>query len=299
MPGGPGKEVEMSKIMRKLASFTLIEMLVVVAIVGILLMMLFPALRGVREKARMALCRGNLKELQVASWTFMMENGRLPYSSSSQYDSGSGNWRQGNRGWVDYGNFPVGGYSAPYREYGSPWWGMYGVNSIVNGELFSYTGSNGKIYLCPTFNQRSTVGPNDPSNNPLVFVTSPIWSTNANVVVRSYAMNSLLSGSSLSSIQPSRTLLFAEMGTSTNYKSEQLSLVCCTNSPAMWMQDGEYHGTNYSNTKYPVEAISTHHIGIGLFICGDGHIEQVNFNDPLVFFKMTNGWMDAVCRGNL
>ena len=54
--------------------FTLIELLVVVAIIGILSSLLLPALGKSREKARMAVCKSNLKQIAVVYSLYADDN---------------------------------------------------------------------------------------------------------------------------------------------------------------------------------------------------------------------------------
>ena len=74
--------------MRKGNGFTLIELLVVIAIIAILMAILMPALRRVREQARMLGCSANLRQWVLVLNTYCTENDGKFFSGVNDF----GHW---------------------------------------------------------------------------------------------------------------------------------------------------------------------------------------------------------------
>jgi prepilin-type N-terminal cleavage/methylation domain-containing protein/prepilin-type processing-associated H-X9-DG protein len=170
-------------------AFTLIEMLVVIAIIAIIATLLFPVLGKARESGRNAQCASNLRQLQLASINYATDNAWLPQCKSFWHDDGDGSkthWA----GWVAWYDIPVG-----KNQTGSPgngkdsWYGANGYQSITNGSLWGYINTLG-VYVCPTFAMKGVSSISNPK--------------------RSYAMSDDSGGKNISGLQGATLMMFAD-----------------------------------------------------------------------------------------
>jgi prepilin-type N-terminal cleavage/methylation domain-containing protein len=90
-------------LLRLRNGFTLLELLVVVAIISVLIAMLLPAVQSAREAARQAHCKNNLKQISLAALNHLDTQGHFPTGGWGWYwvgdpDRGFGEEQPG--GWI-------------------------------------------------------------------------------------------------------------------------------------------------------------------------------------------------------
>lgn len=271
--------IMMGKNYRRL-SFSLIELLVVISIMAVLMALLFPAVTSAREKARATKCKANLKNLHAAIINYANDHSlSLPRALSAEsYNAQTFRWSQSVIGWVDWTDY-TNEHPNPAAPGITRWWGPTAVRSVTNGTLFPYVGKNIKVYCCPSFAAYCGNSAPDGTPNP--------------VAVRSYAMNSQVSGVSMTSIECSRRLLFADMTITNRVRGDYGLMVisargmCDPGNRDAW--DGHFNGipTNFAGSNVAVEAIGAFHSGKGNAVFVDGHVET------LEWWQTTNA-----CSGN-
>jgi prepilin-type N-terminal cleavage/methylation domain-containing protein/prepilin-type processing-associated H-X9-DG protein len=130
---------------RGCAGMTLIEILVVVAIIGVLTALLLPAIQAARESARRSECQNNLRQIGIALHLYHDAHGELPVGCIDKRVSQNPNGRQ--LAWS--------AEVLPYLEE-TALWRHIDFKSAYDSPANSYAASFVlSVYLCPS---TSTMG---------------------------------------------------------------------------------------------------------------------------------------------
>ena len=116
---------------RERAAFTLIELLVIVGVIGILFLLMLPALAGTRPGNQAAQCMNNTRQLMRAIQVYAGDNGDLfPPNPDDSNSSIGHSWFMGNSG----GNGP---------------WNSSALMDPRRFLLLTYVGNDSRILRCP------------------------------------------------------------------------------------------------------------------------------------------------------
>lgn len=138
-------------------AFTLIEVLVVVAIIALLISILMPSLKNAREAARMSVCKSNMKQVALGMTFYSTEQKVLPATQTVLYWNnilyGNGWWGTnlrsddpGRLNWVWDGALNTNGGSYTDTPENLK---KFRMDCPRRGTIFRYT-RNEKVYLCPS-----------------------------------------------------------------------------------------------------------------------------------------------------
>lgn len=113
--------------------FTLLELMVSVAIIAVLISVLLPALLKARQVSHRTVCMGNLKQLGYAFQQYLLDHRRFPQASESM------DWRYGGVEFRDSG----GGLVLATLTASRP------LNSVLSDTLPTVSGELAGLYRCP------------------------------------------------------------------------------------------------------------------------------------------------------
>lgn len=122
---------------RRRSAFTLIELLLVVALISLLISILLPALKFSRLKSQQSVCQGNLRLLLEGYQSYARENGRrlVGANTSNPHD-----WIGGGNTVASITNGRLWNYVRSMESYRCPnqvypWYlNSYSINGMLNGE---------------------------------------------------------------------------------------------------------------------------------------------------------------------
>ena len=186
-------------------AFTLIELLTVIAIIGILAAILIPTISKVRETARFSVGTSNLREWARANLLFAQENkGFIPNDGAT--------------------NAPTAGQTTPVISGAGPWWnelppyiGSRKLADIVRDRGRLPTFGDNSVFICPNASVKSTS-------------TAPAWLCYAPAFPLSEGGANARTANVNKIAQPARTVLFAE---TTNHAPGQTGSFPTSNPSAL------------------------------------------------------------------
>ena len=124
--------------------FTLVELLVVVTIIGLLIVLLLPAVQAAREAARRAQCSNNLKQLGLALLTYENANEMLPPGHGYAPNQGANVWSWPVR------LFPYLDQSALATIVEANWGVSVGTTWVESSSVGKAISAQIPVFLCPS-----------------------------------------------------------------------------------------------------------------------------------------------------
>ncbi|HEX8834951.1 MAG TPA: prepilin-type N-terminal cleavage/methylation domain-containing protein [Abditibacteriaceae bacterium] len=142
-------------------AFTLIELLIVIAVIGILAALIFPVFSRIKETGRRTACASNMKQLGMAFQQYIQDNSRrMPNAVDGLFGAGK------KGGWTYYGTFGTGANET------DPVVGAADFDP-TQGSLYQYT-KNSQIYVCPSDSEAANKSKQSYAANACVFSKSSL-----------------------------------------------------------------------------------------------------------------------------
>ncbi len=241
---------------RRRRGFTIVELLVVLAVIGLLSALLLPALARSKSTSRLATCLNNIKQLQLAWLSYAHDNDdRLPTNrvERREFDlvAPSGSWVVGNAK-LDPDD-----------------------TGLRVGQLWPHAGGNAGIYRCPSDNSTVQDRPGMPRNRSYsanFWLNSEVKTGTAADQINGDELN-LLRLSQVSAQGASRVFVFIdEEAASIDEGAFMIGNPAFATTPPFWVS-------------FPAER----HDGKGTLSYADGHVEAHRWQGSRAKLTYTTG----------
>src|ERR1051325_1568654 len=145
----------MARTIKKSRAFTLVELMVVIAIIAILIAMLLPAIQAAREAGRMSQCRNNMHQLGIGLHAYHDAYKLFPPSSDAAGDASityngvkgqNGSWAIHTLPFFDEGNLY---HSVDWKAVAQSG-GLYAYSSVSGPQWIDFTSKEIPTLLCPS-----------------------------------------------------------------------------------------------------------------------------------------------------
>lgn len=222
--------------------FTLIEVLVVVAIIALLISILLPSLKRARDQARATVCQTNIRSLMTAFLTYASETkGFLPGLSEDH-----------EADWLGLGN------TNPFTKQ------AYSGRNPEDGKIFKYMGKQKAAYRCPDDNQYRQ----DASGG---------YGTTGNRNY-SYTTCTLLSGANTANVGQSHYRLGAATDTNNYSDIDHTANMRVSVAFVIVEEDYDFRLKDFNNSAWDNDdSVTDRHPGKrGNVSCIDGHVQSVS-----------------------